>query len=75
MFNKKNLLALFFSVAIISLISCGKTKTVITDFYLIENPGEKKVKYINNGKVKRGEYLKVIESKAFEGKNYFFVQI
>lgn len=52
-----------------------KIKTVMVDAYLIENPGEKKTKNVQNGKVKRGEYVVINEEKDFNGKKYFNVTI
>lgn len=57
------------------LVACGKMKTVTTDSYLIENPGEKKPVYVQNGKVKRGEYVKVKEEKIANGAKFFLVEI
>jgi Nicotine adenine dinucleotide glycohydrolase (NADase) len=56
-------------------VSCSKTKTVLQDVTLIENPADKKVTYITNGKIKRGEYVIVKEEKDFSGKKYVLVQI
>ena len=50
-------------------------KTVSVDSYLIENPGEKKVKYVPKGRVKRGEYVIVNEEKDVNGKKYTNVTI
>jgi hypothetical protein len=75
MFNKKCLIYLFLSIFAISLIACGKTKTVISDNSLIENPGEKKIQYVPNGKVKRGEFLILKDQKLIGNNKYFLVQI
>ncbi|HEX8931536.1 MAG TPA: hypothetical protein VF810_00095 [Patescibacteria group bacterium] len=56
-------------------VACTKTKTVMQDTALIENPAEKKITYTVNGKIKRGEYVIVKEEKDFNGKKYVLVQI
>ena len=75
MFMKKVLLGFFACALALSLVACGKNKTVTVDVYLIENPGEKKPAYVQNGKIKRGEYVKVKEEKAVSGIKYCLVQI
>ncbi len=61
----------------IFILNCGKgkLKTILTDSALVENPGEKKPVYVQNGKVKRGEYVKFLEEKTVDGKKFFLVQI
>jgi hypothetical protein len=75
MFNKKRLLILSLLLFTIGLIACGKTKTVISDNTLVENPGEKNIKYVANGKVKRGEFLVVKDEKAVANSKYLLVQV
>ncbi len=64
-------------VAVVFALNCGKgkLKTILTDSALVENPGEKKPVYVQNGKVKRGEYVKFLEEKSVEGKKFYLVQI
>lgn len=45
--------------------------TVLNDGSLIEDPGAKSFKYVSNSRVKRGEYLTVLEEKTFNGVKYF----
>ncbi len=76
----KKVLTSFVVLMLMFTIACKKEpvtvfKTVITDSYLITNPGEKKPINVSNGKVKRGEYLILNEEKDFNGKKYFNVTI
>jgi hypothetical protein len=56
-------------------VNCKKSKTVLADAVLIENPGEKKPTFVSDGKVKRGEFVTLIEEKDVEGIKYNLVQI
>ncbi|MBE7410510.1 MAG: discoidin domain-containing protein [Leptospiraceae bacterium] len=73
--KSKILFAIFLSG--IFLFNCGNSKlrTILTDTTLVENPGEKKPVFVQNGKVKRGEYVKFLEEKTLDGKKYFLVQV
>ena len=75
MVNKKWFLIFLFAFIITGFIACKKSKTVTVDYWLIENPGDKKVKYVANGKIKRGEYLKTLEERLVDGKKFFKVQV
>ncbi len=49
--------------------------TVLNDGSLIEDPGAKSFKYVSNSRVKRGEYLTILEEKTFNGVKYFNAKI
>ncbi|PJZ83054.1 NADase-type glycan-binding domain-containing protein [Leptospira harrisiae] len=56
-------------------VNCKKSKTVLSDAFLIENPGEKKPILTPEGKVKRGEYVTLLEEKDFNGVKFNLVEI
>ncbi len=61
---------------LIPIIACkGKTKTIINDVYLIQNPDDKKILYVPNSKLKRGEYVKVLDEKVVNKIKYYHIQI
>ncbi|MDF3821543.1 hypothetical protein P3G55_16685 [Leptospira sp. 96542] len=66
-----------FLVLLVSLFAanCKKSKTVLADGYLVENPGEKKPVLVPEGKVKRGEYVTLLEEKDVAGIKYNLVEI
>ncbi|MBP8084455.1 MAG: discoidin domain-containing protein [Spirochaetes bacterium] len=49
--------------------------TILSDVSLIEDPGAKSVKYVSNSRVKRGEYLTILEEKTFNGIKYYNAKI
>jgi hypothetical protein len=68
--------ALLVIPVVLALFSyCSKYKTVMENTSLIENPGEKKAVAVDNGQVSRGEFVKMIEEKQFDGKKFFKVQL
>ncbi|TGL59239.1 NADase-type glycan-binding domain-containing protein [Leptospira sarikeiensis] len=62
-------------IAALFATNCKKSKTVISDSVLLENPGEKKPVYVPDGKVKRGEFVTLLEEKDFNGTKYNYIQI
>jgi hypothetical protein len=66
---------LFLLIFSVITINCKKSKTILADAVLIENPGEKKPVFVPDGKVKRGEFVTLLEEKDFEGVKYNLVQI
>jgi len=67
--------AVIIAASLVLIASCAKYKTVAENTALVENPGEKKVVNVENGKVSRGEYVKVVEEKDFDGKTFIKVQL
>lgn len=60
----------------LSLGACGKKmKTVTTDMWLMETPVKEKPTWVQNGKVKRGEYVKMEEERIVDGVKFFHVQV
>jgi len=49
--------------------------TILSDVSLIEDPGAKSIKYVSNSRVKRGEYLTILEEKTFNKIKYYNVKI
>ena len=61
---------------IFSLGACGsKSKTITTDMWLMETPVKEKPTWVKNGKVKRGEYVKMEEEHIVDGIKYYHVQV
>ncbi len=55
---------------------CSKPEnTVLESVQLVENPGGTKPEYVPNGKLNRGEYVILVETKEFQGKSWDKVQI
>jgi hypothetical protein len=71
----KKLFVFLVAISVIAFISCSKVKTVTETTDLVENPGDKKLVKVANGKVKRGEYVKALEEKFISGKKFLLVQI
>jgi major membrane immunogen (membrane-anchored lipoprotein) len=78
----KKILVLLTALTMIAAVSCKKEKepekifkTVSVDTNLIENPAEAKPVNVQNGKVKRGEYLILEEERDFGGKKFLRVTI
>ncbi|EMO23688.1 NADase-type glycan-binding domain-containing protein [Leptospira santarosai] len=75
--KNKSIFKIFLFALTITLITinCKKSKTVLSDAILLENPGEKKPIYVTDGKVKRGEYVTLLEEKEFDGVKFNLVEI
>ncbi|EMY77769.1 hypothetical protein LEP1GSC060_2231 [Leptospira weilii serovar Ranarum str. ICFT] len=74
--GKKILKVILLTLAIILVaINCKKSKTILADAVLLENPGEKKPVYVTDGKVKRGEFVTLLEEKDFNGTKFNLVEI
>ncbi|HOF13909.1 MAG TPA: discoidin domain-containing protein [Spirochaetota bacterium] len=68
--------SLLLIACLVPFVACkGKTKTILNEVYLIQNPEDKKIAYVPNSKLKRGEFVKVIDEKVVNQKKYYYVQI
>ena len=62
-------------LATLAGVGCRKPGTVMADTALTEEPGAKKPKLVENGAVKRGEYVTLLETKDVGGDKFSLVQL
>ncbi len=56
-------------------VACKKPGTVMADTSLVKEPGAKKPQMVDNGAIKRGEYVTILETKDVNGEKFSLVQL